>query len=62
VTYVQVKRLVAAPPEVTPAPRASNQHISDEVSGARPGDHSVATPTLPDVRSVLDAAFGPEQR
>ncbi len=90
VTYVQVKRLVAAPAEVAQAPRADGRHERSVPESARPADGeragtqtggtgqaavphvataapapdvSIATAAAPpDVSSVLDAAFGPDQR
>jgi len=73
VTYLQVKRLVLGPAAVTgrssPAPRRSSEpgqiHVpaadrTDE--GARAGVHAGGTARQgqPDVRPVLDAAFGPD--
>jgi hypothetical protein len=61
VTYVQVKRLVAAPASVSGAPARAveaEQGVIDLAAAASPpgvGDR------LPDVSSLLDAAFGPER-
>jgi hypothetical protein len=80
VTYVQVKRLVAAPPAVGPAPAEPRSGARPEPAGrpgrpdgeqdsagsddaaAGPRQPAAGAPALPSVSSVLDAAFGPEQR
>ncbi|HEX6934652.1 MAG TPA: hypothetical protein VF162_21095, partial [Streptosporangiaceae bacterium] len=61
VTYVQVKRMVAAPAAVPARARQAAAH-----GAARPPETGagvvprVRPATLPDVSQVLDAAFGPE--
>jgi hypothetical protein len=57
VTYLQVKRLVAAPAELPArdAPGASG-HVTAEQAAAR----RTAAPPLPDVSALLDEAFGAE--
>ena len=56
VTYVQVKRVVAAPAAVPAGawPPAGDVAVRPREAAGR------AAPRLPDVRQVLDAAFGPE--
>ncbi len=61
VTYVQVKRLVAAPAALTPAvprqlPVPVASAVEDERAGARAGQ------ALPDASRFLDEAFGREPR
>jgi hypothetical protein len=61
VTYVQVKRLVAAPAAVASAPVATVGPAS-ELASTAPSRMSGGSPAaeLPDVSSLLDVAFGPE--
>ncbi|HVB43941.1 MAG TPA: hypothetical protein VNF47_14730 [Streptosporangiaceae bacterium] len=74
VTYVQVKRLVASPAPVTvtvsepgraavPGPaQVSAREQAHELTGVPPSRlRADAAVTLPDVSTVLDAAFGPER-
>jgi hypothetical protein len=71
VTYVQVKRLVAAPAALPPpgiaaarpaaAPAAAQQPAAAPPPGPRePGATSRREPALPDVGALLDEAFGTE--
>ena len=59
VTYVQVKRLVAAPAAVTPAPAATASAGPGAAGPAWTAAGSSAA-ELPDVSALLEAAFGPE--
>lgn len=67
VTYVQVKRLVAAPAAVSgrsaPSPPASTG--GDRTAGTAtwevPASQATTVRALPDISPVLDAAFGPGQ-
>jgi len=72
VTYVQVKRVVAAPPAVARVPSPADARTTGpavrqggrpdgpapQPTSARPG--APGAPVLADASSVLDAAFGPE--
>jgi hypothetical protein len=66
VTYVQVKRLVAAPAAVPPVPVAAVRPAAEPASTAPVGlaparaSGGVSAAELSDVSSLLDAAFGPE--
>jgi hypothetical protein len=71
VTYVQIKRLVAAPAAVAPgevslagtgaasSTAASSTAASSTAASSTGASHPEA-PALPDIREILDAAFGPE--
>jgi hypothetical protein len=65
VTYVQVKRLVAAPAAVPPVPVAAVRPAAEPASTAPVGlaparaSGGVSAAELSDVSSLLDAAFGP---
>jgi len=65
VTYVQVKRLVAAPAALpAPGPAAQSAAQSAAESAAEPAAEPAAelapARPLPDVGVLLDEAFGPE--
>ncbi len=73
VTYLQVKRLVAAPAAVTGSPRPASGQAAWQAAGHVPeqaapeqaapgGQRRDRTPGqhLPDASPLLDAAFGPE--
>jgi hypothetical protein len=69
VTFIQVKRLVAAPPAVAPAPVAAVRPATAAAAqpatvpaGAGPARAAGGAPAaeLPDVSPLLDAAFGSE--
>jgi hypothetical protein len=70
VTYIQVKRLVAAPAAVTSATAEAAGGARDDGDAAwpvpAPADATAArgalAAALPDASPVLDAAFGPESR
>ena len=55
VSYVQVKRLVAAPAAVAAQPAGTGRASQAADTAAAPGPPG----PLPDVSEVLDAAFGP---
>jgi hypothetical protein len=62
VTYIQVKRLVAAPAAADPLMPPPSAEPASPVAGITTGSSPPADIALPDVSHVLDAAFGPEPR
>jgi hypothetical protein len=59
VTYVQIKRLVAAPAALTREPVASREPVG-RAAAPRPAGREPPTAPPPDAGSLLDEAFGSE--